>query len=105
MDQLVQASVAGVVVEVAAPPVAVMAVSEGKEKKVLAHAAGDAAVIEASLVKVTASGLFAWPLAPTVKGVVRVCELPLVAVEKFQMTSLGVAARHPAWVVVSALVV
>jgi hypothetical protein len=58
MDQLVQASVAGVVVEVAAPPVAVMPVSDGKEKKVLAHAAGEAAVIEASLVKVTASGLF-----------------------------------------------
>jgi hypothetical protein len=31
-DQLVQASVAGVVVEVAAPPVAVMPVSDGKEK-------------------------------------------------------------------------
>ena len=31
-DQLVQASVAGVVVEVAAPPVAVMPVSDGREK-------------------------------------------------------------------------
>ena len=31
-DQLVQASVAGVVVDVAAPPVAVMPVSEGREK-------------------------------------------------------------------------
>ena len=40
----------------------------------LAHAAGEAAVIEASLVKVTARGLFAWPLAPTVRGVVRVCD-------------------------------
>ena len=69
------------------------------------HAAGEAAVMEASLVNETARGLFAWPLAPTVRAVVRVCELPLVAVEKFQMTSLGVAARHPAWVVVRALVV
>ena len=32
MDQLVQASVAGVVVEVAAPPDAVMPVSDGREK-------------------------------------------------------------------------
>lgn len=32
IDQLVQASVAGVVVEVAAPPVAVIPVSDGKEK-------------------------------------------------------------------------
>ena len=32
MDQLVQASVAGVVVEVAAPPVAVIPVSDGREK-------------------------------------------------------------------------
>ena len=30
--QLVQASVAGVVVEVAAPPVAVMPISDGREK-------------------------------------------------------------------------
>jgi len=32
VDQLVQASVAGVVVEVAAPPVAVIPVKDGKEK-------------------------------------------------------------------------
>jgi hypothetical protein len=57
------------------------------------------------LVNVTASGLLACPLPATVMGVVRVCELPLVAVEKFQITSLGVVATHPVWVVVSALVV
>jgi hypothetical protein len=59
-------------VDVAAPPVAVTAVREGKEKYVLAHTAGDAAVMEASLVKVTASGLLDCPLAPTVIGVVSV---------------------------------
>jgi len=59
--------------------------------------------MDASLVKVTARGLFAWPLAPTVKGVVRVWVLPLVAVEKFQMTSLGVVARQLGFVVVKAL--
>jgi hypothetical protein len=72
---------------------------------VAAQAAGEVDVIEASFVSVTASGLLACPLAPTVTGLVKVCELPLVEVEKFQMTPLGVAARHPVWVVASALVV
>jgi hypothetical protein len=103
MDQLVQLSVAGVVVEVAAPPVAVTAVKEGKEKYVLAHAAGAVDPMLASLVSVTAKGLLACPLAPTVRGVVSVWELPDVAVEKFQVTWLGVAARHPVCVVVNAL--
>jgi hypothetical protein len=35
----------------------------------------------ASLVNVTVSGLLTCPLAATVSAVVRVCELPLVAVE------------------------
>ena len=68
-----------------------------------AQATGAAAPMLASLVRVTASGLLACPLAPTVSGVVRVCELPLVPVEKFQVTVLGVAARQPAWVVVRTL--
>jgi hypothetical protein len=72
--------VAGLVVEVAAPPVAVTPVSDGIEKYVLAQAAGAAEVIEASLVKVTTKGLFACPFAPTVTGLVRVCDDPLVAV-------------------------
>jgi hypothetical protein len=97
--------VAGLVVADAAPPVAATPVRDGIEKYVLAHAAGAAVVMLASLVNVTVSGLFAWPLAATVIGVVSVWLLPLVAVEKFQMTLLGVAARHPACVVVRALVV
>jgi hypothetical protein len=80
-DQLVQASVAGLVVAVAAPPVALTAVSDGIEKKVFSHATGAAAVMEASLVKVTVKGLFGWPEAATVRALVRVCELPLTAVE------------------------
>lgn len=79
--QLVQESVAGLVVDVADPPVAVTPVSDGMEKYVPSHAAGAAAVMLASFVRVTTSGLLADPLAPTVTGVVRVCELPLVAVE------------------------
>jgi hypothetical protein len=105
MDQLVQLSVAGVVVEVAAPPVAVTPVKEGMEKYVLAQAAGVVAPMLASFVSVTAKGLLACPLAPTVSGVVSVWEVPDVAVEKFHVTWLGVAARHPPCVVVSALVV
>jgi hypothetical protein len=105
MDQLVQLSVAGVVVEVPAPPVAVTAVKDGMEKKVLAQAAGVVVPMLASFVSVTANGLFACPLAPTVSAVVSVCELPDAAVEKFQVTWLGVAARHPVCVVVRALVV
>ena len=46
----------------------------------------------ASLVSVTTSGLFAAPLAPTVSGAVSVCELPLVAVAKFQVTPLVAGA-------------
>ena len=49
----------------------------------------------ASFVSVTTSGLSACPLAPTVSGVVRVCELPLVPVAKLQVTPLGVEARQP----------
>jgi hypothetical protein len=86
MDQLVQLSVAGVVVEVAAPPVAVTPVKEGMEKYVLAQAAGVVVPMLASLVSVTAKGLLDWPLAPTVSGVVSVCEVPDVAVEKFHVT-------------------
>ena len=58
-DQLVQPSVAGLVVTVAAPPDAVMPVNEGIEKKVLAQARGAAAVMLASLVSVTVNGLLA----------------------------------------------
>ena len=96
---------AGEVVEVPAPPVAVMPVSDGNEKYVAAQAAGEVDAMLASFVSVTASGLLACPLAPTVSGVVSVCELPDVDVEKFQVTPLGVEARHPACVVVSAFVV
>jgi len=73
--------VAGLVVAVAAPPVAVSPVSDGIEKNVLTHAAGEADVMLASLVSVTVRGLLACPLAATVRGVVSVWELPLVAVE------------------------
>ena len=65
-NQLVQASVAGVVVEAADPPVAVTPANDGMEKNVLAQAAG-AAVMLASLVRVTTKGLFAAPRAPTVR--------------------------------------
>lgn len=57
--QLVQLSVAGLVVTVAAPPDAEMPVNEGIEKKVLAHARGAAAVMLASFVRVTVNGLLA----------------------------------------------
>jgi hypothetical protein len=96
--------VAGLVVDVAAPPVAVMPVNEGMEKKVLAQAAGDVDVMRASLVRVTTSGLLAAPLAPTVTAVGRVCELPLVDVAKFHVTPL-VVVEHPVCAVVRALVV
>jgi hypothetical protein len=92
------------VVDVAEPPVAVTPVSEGMEKNVLAHAAGEAAPMSASLVSVTTSGLFAAPLAPTTSGVVRVCEEPLVPVAKFQVTAL-VDVEQPVCAVVNALVV
>lgn len=67
--------------DVAAPPVAVTPVKEGMEKYVFAQADGLVEAMLASFVNVTASGLFAWPLAPTVKAVVSVWELPLVPVE------------------------
>jgi hypothetical protein len=80
-DQLVQLSVAGLVVAVAAPPVAVSPVSDGIEKYVLTQAAGAAAVMLASFVKVTVKGLLACPLALTVRALLRVWELSLVDVE------------------------
>jgi len=104
-DQLVQLSVAGLVVGVAAAPVAITPIRDGIEKYVLTQAAGTAAVMLASFVKVTVKGLLACPLALTVRALVRVWELPLVAVEKFQITSLGVEAMQPVWVTLRALVV
>jgi hypothetical protein len=80
-DQLVQLSVAGLVVAVAAPPLAVTPVNAGIEKKVFSHGLGAAAVMLASLVSVTVRGLPGWPDAATVTAVVRLCELPLVVVE------------------------
>ena len=80
----VHASVAGLVVAVAAPPLAAMPVSDGIEKNVFSHAAGAALVIDESLVKVTVNV----PLAATVNGVVNVCALPDVPVEKFHRTKL-----------------
>jgi hypothetical protein len=103
-NQLVQESVAGLVVAAAAPPVVVMPVNDGMEKYVVAQAAGEAVVMDASLVNVTTSGLFDCPLPATVKADVKVCDEPLVVVEKFQMTSLGVVLRQPGLVVVRALV-
>jgi hypothetical protein len=47
----------------------------------------------------------ALPLAATVSGVVNVWLLPLVVVESFHVTSLGVEAAQPACVVVNAFVV
>ena len=91
--------------EAAAPPVAVIPVNEGIEKKMAAQANGAVAAMLASLVRVTARGLLACPLAPTVSGVVRVCELPLDPVAKFQVTPLGVAAAQPATGVERAFVV
>ena len=67
-----------------------MPVSDGMEKNVAAHAKGAAAVIDASLVKVTVSE----PLPATVSGVVSVWTLPETPVEKFQITSL-VDDVHP----------
>jgi hypothetical protein len=98
--------VVGLVVAVPVPPPeAVMPVKAGMEKKVLAQASGAAWLMDAASLSVTVSGLLAFPLAATVSGVVSVCELPLVVVEKLHVTSLGVEARHPVCVVLSALVV
>jgi hypothetical protein len=106
MAQLVQPSLAGLVVEAPAPPpVAETPVSDGREKYVLAHAAGEVVAMLASLVSVTTNGSLAAPLAPTTSGVVSVCEVPLVVVAKAHVTPLGVDAMQPVWVVVSALVV
>ena len=90
-------------VEVPLPPVAVMPVNAGMEKKVLAHAAGEVVDISASLVSVTTSGLLAAPLAPTViPPTGKECEVPLVVVAKFQLTPL-VVVLQPVWAVDSAL--
>lgn len=61
----------------AAAPVALTPVNDGIEKYVLAQARGAEALMEASLVKVTAK----LPAAPTVSGEVSVCDEPLVLVE------------------------
>jgi hypothetical protein len=97
--------VAGVVVATAEPPLAVMPVKDGIERYALAQAAGAEAPMVASLVKVTVRGLLGAPLAATVSGVVKVWELPLTGVAKFQVTALGVEARHPGSDVARALVV
>jgi hypothetical protein len=94
--------VAGDVVDVAAPPVAVTPVSDGMEKYVFAHAAGAADVMLASLVRVTTSGLLDAPFAPTVRADARVCELPIEEVAKLHRTSL-VVEEHPVWAALSAL--
>jgi hypothetical protein len=72
---------------------------------VFSQAAGAAVVMLASFVSVTVNGLLGWPLAATVSAVVSVCEVPLVVVEKFQITSLGEVAMHPVCCVVKELVV
>jgi hypothetical protein len=93
--------VVGLVVAVApAVAEAVTPVSDGIEKNVFSQAAGLATVMLASLVNVTVRV----PLAPTTSGVVRVCELPLEPVAKFQGTN-EVALEQPVWAVDSALVV
>jgi hypothetical protein len=71
-----------------------MPVSEGMEKNAPSQAAGAEDVIEASFESVTVSGLFAFPLAPMMSGVVRVCAEPEVDVAKLQLTSL-VDEVHP----------
>jgi hypothetical protein len=85
--------------------VAVIPVRDGIEKYVATQAAGAVLAMLASFVSVTVNGLFPWPEAATVSAVVSVCVLPLVVVESFHVTPLGVEAMHPVWVVVSALVV
>jgi hypothetical protein len=81
VGQLVQASVVGLVVEVAAPPVAVTPINAGIEKYEFSQADGDAVPMLPSFVMVTTRGLFACPLAPTVSVDVRVCDDPLVPLE------------------------
>jgi hypothetical protein len=79
-------------VAVAAPNVAVTFVSDGSEKYVFSHAAGEEKLISASLVNVTTR----LELAPTVSAEVRTCELPVTPVEKFQETKL-VVLPQPVW--------
>jgi hypothetical protein len=69
--------VAGLVVAVPPPTVALTPVRDGIEKYVSSHAAGAERAMLASFVSVTARGLSGWPLAATTRGVVKVCELPL----------------------------
>ena len=73
----------------AAPPVAITPVNDGIEKYVAAQADGAASVIDTSLVNVTVSDAF----APTVRAVLKVCTLPNVADEKFQITLLVVVEQ------------
>lgn len=82
---------AGLVVALAAPPVATTPVNDGSEKYVFSQAAGALAVIDASFVKVTVNV----PFAATVSGFVNVWVLPEVAVEKLHTTSLGVVEIQP----------
>jgi hypothetical protein len=76
-----------------------MPVSDGMEKNAPSQAAGAEEVIDASFENVTVSGLFALPLAPMMRGVVRVWVEPEVDVAKDQLTSL-VEDVHPLCAVV-----
>ena len=96
---------AGVVVETADPPVAVMPVKEGIERYALGQASGVEAPMVASLLRVTASGLLGAPLGATVSGVVNAWEFTLADVAKLQVTVLGLEASHPGSDAVRALVV
>ena len=78
---------------------------DGIERYAPAQARGAETPMLASLASVTASGLLGAPLAATVSGAVNVWELPLADVAKFQVTVLGVEARHPGTDVARALVV
>jgi hypothetical protein len=86
---------AGVDVDIADPPEAITPARGGIEKYVPAQARGAEGPICAAPLSVTTNGLFSAPLAPTVIGVVKVCELAYVDVAKLHETSLGVSARHP----------
>jgi hypothetical protein len=74
------------------------------EKYAPSQAAGAEDVIDASLERVTVSGLFALPLAPMTRGVESVCADPELDVAKVQLTSL-VDEEHPVWAVMRADVV
>jgi hypothetical protein len=97
--------VAGVVVESADPPVAVMPEKGGIERYTFAQAMGAELPMVASLARVTVRGSSGAPLAPTVSGVVSAWELPPTVDAKLQVTALGVEARHPCSDVARALVV